>query len=691
MTTPHYPAADAAGYFVRLGRLRASPTVSADAAAAEADADARAGGGETIGGLTWLPLTETDDLLPIEVANAVAPDTLRAKVAVNLAYAGAHAWQWPTILGHGDRLAIFGGQAEAAVQEIVFDGHVAEVDMAFDRGERVVVTAVGRAARLARDFAYLIHGRVLLDAAGDASWATGLPATFNAAGRPNRAATIPTDLGANVPGSATEGFEAKGVPVFTYDGDPSAVYWSPIDAFHYLLWRWNTAETWIWNPQFTKAEIEYSLPRTLIETAVEGMSLWAALAAVSDRAGYDVAERVSNDGGGKPLHNLDIVRRHAGRELILRHQAPAADGTMPAFDRLETTVSSVSLAESSIAAVPRPHVLGGLALYEVTVPLGKAWNATALAVPADEKPDPNASPTVAPTYYARYCTGGASFATYRDVGRLWDANTDGRYTVEPYECTVVDVGVLCGSEALAWPAMPHRPRPCLSRLGSLTDGVSAGAYVEISFDAGSTWQPLPGAHVLGERLGVWLAVPNLAAIVAAGETDDYTANLFYALANAPADVHVRLTCTVAAPYRHWRVPDRTALAGTPFEQSASIDRSLASQVRLRTATSRFTGTALAADECTEAAADAALLAVAQQIQSATEDRLLSANLPLNWPDSLVRIGDCIEQIQGIHYDLRSNCGGRAISPRVVATRLLLEPGPWSTQLTLDTDRKSGVT
>lgn len=677
---------DTYGYIVLLARRRpgSNPAVESGIASAQAAAATTSG---------WYDFEEVDTLIPMEVSNHVAPEFARAKMQLNIGVTRQDVWHWKDDFSHEDRIMICSDHVEVADQDILFEGFVGDVDWSFDRNESLTATAVSLAARLALDADRIVYGRKMLDSNDVVRGYGNLPCHFNAGGRPNMHPTIQKDLGAAIPESSTSGWHGcYGVRVFTYDNDPDAAWWTPVDIFNYLQWRYNFDQDWLSNALFSGDDYNYSANRP-IEVAVEGLNLWQALAAVGEQAGWDISEQTTNDGEGNPAHSISILRRHEGPVRVVTHQPVNADGTFANLDIDQTDLFSASIAETTVSSVARPYVLGGAALYEITVELGKAWNSTTLALPTGELADPNASVKSQPNYYGRYCVGGGDFCTYADAGRLWDANTDGKYSASPYSLTVADVAALVGYDAGRWPAMPFKPAPCLTALGSLTNGASRQTYVEVSFDAGTTWQPLTGCSVLPDRLAIRITQANLAqikVISASSGANKYQDNLFYRLANDAANVKVRLTCTIVSPLRIYHCPARRTTAGTIFGQGRLFDRGQAGQVRSVSASSRFYGLGLPADEVTFDAADLTIKSIAQQIQDAAEDRFIEASLPVEWVDPPVRVGDVIERINGINYDLKVNCGPRKVSPRVIGYTHLLTPESYSTQIVLDTDRKAGM-
>lgn len=627
------------------------------------------------------PWADSGILLPGEVRRVVAPGLHLARCELDIATLATHCWRWRNHLGVDDRIAVVAAVADETDPDnptrlVLFAGFVVEGAWQFGAAqEHASIAASSTAARLARDQEYLVYGRYMLDANADLRFCTGLPCEFNYRGLPNRHPTLQHQL--------DPAGEPRGVPVFAYDGDPAAVYWTLADAMDYLWWRYNTDETWIANHTFLLADYARDEP---ICVGAEGLSLWEALAAVADKAGYDVYEQFTWE-GGEPFSQIVAKRRGTGPERSIKHQAEdsGADGGRPNLDLASTNLFTASVCESVASAVTAPVVAGGAKLFEITAELGKAWDPARLSISGTViVPPGQESASADEPYVQKYCTSGTLFTEYADVARLWDANSDGRYTPAPWELPEADVADLADQSAGTWPAMPYKPLPALSWYYAVEGGTGASheCLVEVSFDDGATWRPLDGFRLLPDRLGICLTPLNLAEIVdpASG------VNLMEALTGAhPEYVRLWLTCTVAAPDRNVVAAARRDKAGTAFLTGQWVDRGALGQVR-----TRATGSSLADQPADEADLTDDLTDVATAFQDAGEDRSIEAALHLEWPDEEIELGDTVPKVGGINYDLRTNSGPALRSPRVVAIHHLLTIDTWSMSIVLGTERMSGV-
>ncbi|MFA4945758.1 MAG: hypothetical protein WC789_13805 [Lentisphaeria bacterium] len=635
----------------------------------------------------WGEWTLDANLLPVAVQQLLCPRVHAAKVEIDLATLDDWPWNWADYVSRDDQIAIISRETAGneADRVVLFAGFLTDVHWGFSRGAQALLTAVGTARRLSADVAWRVYGRYMLDKGGDLRHFSGLPCSFNAGGEPNRAADK----------VALVGGPAGGVPVFTYDEDPSAVAWTISDILDYLMWQHNAAQTWIDNASLGEADYARAEPIVL---SVDGMGLWAALGAACDRAGYDLWESYTIDAVNHlPVVSIAIKARHAGTQRTVKHQAPTWDAETETWTRADldltlTNLFAAQVAESSASCVTAPVVAGGRSLYEITIPLGRAWDSSRLAIPTGEEaelPDPDEESD----YFTTYCQGGTEFPGYADVGRLWDANTDGRYSDSPYYIAVPDVADLAGETAATWPQMPYPPRPCLSRLYQLTSGPSHESLLEVTFDGGTNWQAVNGYEVLKDRLGVRLTVGNLADIRPVGWTDEYTENLFYALAEDVANetnlVQMRLTCTIEGPERNVVGSAIRASAGTCFPQSEWVEREALGQIKTLVGTT-LSAYGVVADTETEANATARLTAVATAYQDAYEGRSIEASLPIEWPDEALGLSDVVTAIDGIAYSLQTNAGETARYPRIVAIHFHLTPETHNMVIGLDTDRLLGL-
>ena len=272
---------------------------------------------------------------------------------------------------------------------------------------------------------------------------------------------------------------------------------------------------------------------------------------------------------------------------------------------------------------------------------------------------------------------------YRNVGRMWDANTDGDYDTIAFIDRQDPAAAVNAAWAGRWPEMAYAP----VRLPQRT--YAGGALLEWSTDGGTTWEVFPGAYrLMPDRLGVYLTQARLWDVrpKSAGEGPSPTGNLFYLLCKSGESVKLRLTCGIASPHRCRFVAARSPMSGTPFPASAVYDRGS----QAHTDTIARARQKLPSDDGDAALRSADLQPVAEAVCAAAADRSIEASLSIPWPETGVSLGDRIARIQGIEYPLAVNSGASRRYPRVVAVEMHLAMDTYDTQLVLDTYRKAGV-
>jgi len=606
--------------------------------------------------------------LPISLHQAVAPDVPRLKARANPKQL-EQPWRWRQFFRLDDRLEVIADRPKKSDRECPFAGFIVDVDWQFARRQAdCIVTAAGNSHRLLADVP--IYGRWMMGADEHVRPYAGLPCEFNAGGRPNRSTATGVHDNWHVPDA--EGVTVQGAPLFTYDGDPAGQWWTPHDALWYLMWFYNAQQTWIANAQLDDATLADAQP---IVAAVEGMSLWEAIAEIGGAGGYDVWESFSNDGDGRPQSTIRIQHKNAGPLRKLKHQRMPASGIPDEIDPRQTNLYSARVAESVASCITAPVVLGARHLREIKIELQPAWDDERLEIPDDGVGIvyKNLNDHGDKTYVNRYCVGGEFFDQYWEVGRLWDANTDGRYS--DLGLTVPTLYGVVANALAALPAMPHEVRTCMSRTpigeNRRLRPIVTWSRAPCSAELACGWKVVPG------RLAIYITERNLADVIFP-HTDRYTHNLFYLLATGL--VFMEMTATIAVPIRSVAAPARRPGAGTAFTTRRLFDRGAAGQY----AYCVWGSTAETIDDRTE------LGRIAKGIQRAGEDRYIEAAVEVPWPEPGISLGDRIERIAGIEYPLAVNTGPQRRCPRVVAYEMGLTESTYDMQLTLDTYRFAGV-
>lgn len=636
-------------------------------------------------------------LVPLTLEEKIAPGYMRAKFLLDFSKVeGApkkRAWNWREFVHLDDRLSIRPRSLDNTAAW--FTGFVADVDLTLSGGndETIMVTAVGCAARLARDV--VVYGRHMYKKypATEVGWFTGLATVFNPGGVPNMNAENRTNI-KNAP--------PQGVPVFTFDGDLEAEFWTLGDIIDYLSWHYNADETWIKNALAYELQAmpddegnPYSDSCRLSLDAT-GLKVWDAEAAACDLVGFDLAEGCAEKGDKS---TTVLMMKGYGWPADLKRQKPDSDGVAPPLDFAETNLFTASFAESTLGAITEPTVAGGRTLYQITVPLKKAWDPTLQTYPTDE-----GGQLIEEGQYAhRYLTTGVDHKDYADVCRLWDSNSDGRYDGAPWNyADKPDMAALSGEEAGSWPVQPYRPADMLTAVSlevvdeneaPILKPPSRGAVLEVSFDAGASWWTLEGWQLVPGRLAVMLTRENLLTIPTWIEGDPATTPQEYFTAcwkdynGSYNNVRMRLTCTIESPNRYIQRPDYRPTAGTGFVTTDWFDRGEMSQHREIAPSSVLGGeddTAWSDVNTDHAEIDDA----ATRIQDVCEDRSIEALLALEWLEGTPGLTDVVTKISGLEYNLPISRGLDLVYPRIVSRTLDFQN--WSVQLCLGTERKSGT-
>ncbi len=640
--------------------------------------------------------------------DAPAPDVNRAKITFQAPPGEAQwPWLWAEHFSKDDRVAIIAAQTVPdARRHTPFVGFIVDVDYQFDTGSAMTVTAMSNAWRLKRDM--IVYGRYMGDYDGYSMLYEGLPCIFNAGGKPNR--------------------YRRGFRFFTYDGNGE--YWSAWDILQYLWHRYNRRNAWVTSRDDKDRDEEIVDPvtkevlkRRVGEVNVEGKDLWTALGILGDRCSCDFFEAIRADKHGMPRSQVKVVARGAGRRRTVKHQSPVniadpASPLLPVVDLEQTNIFSGSLAHSNASVITVPIVLGGRDIYEISVELYPAWDTS--TEPGEDMADgkdiclPDEESDRTDPYPSRYVLGGGDAAPYFDTFRMWDANTDGKFSDGPYGSPPVpDMAVLAGLvgydrewymqkiamdegrdepyavDELKWPKMPYKPLATLSASGENSGNRRLSAFVEIQWaPPNGPWVGLPGCRILPDRLGVWLATPNLAAVVPPLTQPSHTNNLFWRCWGGTRP-KLRLTCSVISPYRSVAATKPTADAGSAFETTAVFDRGNLGGSYIRGPSSVLGLHKLIEPVGSEASRDE-LKRTADMITAAVRYGSIEANLPIEWPDEDIALGDIITDIEGIEVPLTVGRGRDAPAPRVVGIMRDFTPQGYSMSITLDTDRKAGL-
>lgn len=441
---------------------------------------------------------------------------------------------------------------------------------------------------------------------------TGLPCTFNADGEGNLSDQWYVDA------------DHGSIGTFTYDADPSGYSWTYAQALRYLAYHHSMRLFLSTDPilddtaaiattrggavdEAGTSGLYRALLREPDDLNVDGLSAVEAVGLLCDRAGvyFHLARTTS---GGEPRSELRVWARGSGTATWLYLDRPT-DGSMgtsrsatAAADEI-FELNNVAGGEISFDAgrvLTSPLGVGGVKLYEATFPLVAGWAPSAdldaaadsdaakqAATDALDELAVNPGALATNTWLRRYHRSGADFADFGDVGRLWVLNEDGAFTDAPYSRgAAYDFGRALSTEEAATRRWMRRTRtflPCVTRDRS---GDRLSPVVQFSFDAGTTWEPVPGgAHVtvLADRCGLRVHADCLAELRSRRVTDAAGSEML-SVWDALVDdqLRVRATASVASDFRMWaEATERGDASQTLFPSSQVVDRLTVFQYRTR--------------------------------------------------------------------------------------------------------------
>jgi hypothetical protein len=374
--------------------------------------------------------------------------------------------------GQVQAVLLRGGVLEGAARGdlVLFEGRIGPVEMGLDGdGEFLRFEAEDPAAELLRR---RVGGRRAWTADAKAERVEGLPLVFNPDGRPNAAAQ------AYQPG------EGEPYTVFAPDTSSAAAAWTLDEAVAYLLAEHGqSAAVAVPTPAEVRAAVDALVIR---DVALEGRTLGEALDAMLELAGARllVAAEPRQDGVSRRLEIWYPDRAPTG---CLAHQRPGER-----YDPRATGFSGLAVRMHFDSAPRRYAARGDRKIYESTFTLARGWNG-ALETYVPEDFSPRANP---------------NFAAVRDVFRKWVLNEAGDYSGAPYNRgPAPDLSALF--EGAPYVRRRRRLLPCLSRDDL---GRSHGVYVEMSLDAGETWERMNlAARVLTDEGGLYLTDDPLPA------------------------------------------------------------------------------------------------------------------------------------------------------------------------------------
>jgi len=531
-------------------------------------------------------------------------------------------------------------------------------------------------------------------------WLSGRRAIFNADGKPNR---DPVELKVL---DKTGGLMCY-TPIFA--GPESAVPWTARQMVRYILSPdANEAYDYlpIRDPSTLSGLSHADWDRVLNHIVVDGLNALDALELICKHLGWSFREDYDSEGNAnfvfyKLAAASSYVRSSSSPTVLHALHAPyVAEPIDVPISEGKKMLWSMSLAEDIAAVINKPWGLGAPHRFEFTAELVPAWSDSDLVPDTSEnnanlyKTDADLQAETNPnqySFYKYYHSRGSNFK--RDVGRKWTLNESGAYSAAVYDrgmpfdfATVIPARYITDADGKRLYA-PVARRLLPSLTVDKDDLNTIGIIVEFSFDGGFNWQQIPAAiSNLKDEAGIRINQPNLAEMVdqsegtiSGGPLDGVQLNFWTSLCNdkllglsyKEGDwwTRVRVTCSIQMDERLYAVATPAGYSGSPFHHSKVYDFSGKYHLDQRTASSDFYGSALPAREADDTVWFGNHL---QAIREANEDMSISGQFTLErlWlgdgsGEPEFACGDCIEEITGRDYPLRSQMGGTAIYPEII--------------------------
>ena len=505
---------------------------------------------------------------------------------------------------------------------VIFEGRISRIDLGLGPdGEALRFEAEDLAAELLRR---RIGGQRLRMSSGETGVLGGLALGFNLDGQ------------ANASGSPYDPGSGEAYTIFSPGSCGDATAWTLAEAVAHLLAEYGQSDI-VGAPPPT--EVRRALSCTVIrDVRLEGRTLGEALDALLELAGGITTISVEPHESGVS-RRLEIVTPDRAPACWLSHQ-----GIGCRFDPAATHFSDLAVTMRFEAAPRRYVARGDRKVYESTFSLSRGW-VEALGSNNPEDFNPSQNP---------------NFDGVRDVFRKWVLNESGQYTGSPYNSgPAADLAAVFEGAAYA----PRRRR-FLECLSCDALGRSFGVYVEISLDAGSTWQRMAmAARILRHECGIYL-------------TDDPLPPSFVAAAMGNR-ARIRVTATIESDSSILAEHNKIGTTDLPGH-TRYLNVPASYRYRKRAPASRFCGQS-PVDEADDT------LRLQEFVNAAYEaDRRcpVPAHIEVPWLALGYRVGQRVVGIRGRHIDFARRETGYESAPMVRGVRWHFAPAP-RTELELE--------
>lgn len=533
------------------------------------------------------------------------------------------------------------------------------------------------------------YGTDSQSARNSSTFLSGQRAIFNYNSKPNRDATA-------VVGSYAE------TPIFT---DPdNGDYWTARQMICYILapvYNQVYAYTLTGDPADLPGLDDDDFAQQINDVCVDGLSILEAIELVASSLGWTFREDYYSS--GLPLFvfykpgSASGYTRQSHETILHRLHAPyPGEDISAAVESGAKMLWSMNLSQDIGKLINQPWGLGAPEKFEITAELVPAWLDADLSPDTDnlyftdaelqDETNPNQY-----DYYKYYYPRGSSFK--RDVGRKWSLNEAGRYTAGSYDRGApFDFADVIPAEFIIDSATGKKLFAPLNRqlLPALTVDAntlnSIGIKLEVSFDGGSTWQPVNASvSNLQDECGIYIDEANLAEItdqaegeLSGGTLDGEQLNLWTSLCDDKLNsrsykdgnwqTRIRATFSVQLDQRIRNYAQRRPTSGSPFPHSQIYDFSDKYKLQRRTESSIYDDTGKPAWEIDS---DSYFDTHLQRIRESCEDTSVSGQFTLDriWPGTF-KCGDCIEHITGRDYSLAASVGETDVYPEIVKIIIL---------------------
>lgn len=581
------------------------------------------------------------------------------------------------IVRNDERLVVLKFDPEGGVYPL-FDGfaQVPELTLSPSR-ELVTFLAYGVAVR---EWDTPIGGALMRDADAPASVfdvQTDLETEFNPGGLPNA-----TPEGADAVDAAGNRF-----PVFL---DPLVVRspdvrrrWTLEMAARHLCYRHNPSQSYVKNPDGALLESlldsrgpmsgvlvdpgtpggYQSQPLVLADYPATGKPWPVALHEILDPHGFGMAFRLEANAKGDPVTRLEVFRRQDGS--VSSYKDLFLQPTGAVLDPRNTNLAQASLARDTSRVANVYTVASRPVRYEASFvlapgfPIAAADAATATALKAFDRNDPSFSKVNRDKYrlYVFDETGEghwdfASSTVKRDATSMGNLFNDGNGADPPprVKRRRVPHGQLFSVDS--------NSKPLRARLAISTNysGTRPGIW-----NGTGTWQNVVGGwELLGDRLGVWINVPNpngwhigAPTISGAPFPSGVVRGVEAQASSTGPRFSLRLTCVIEGDHALMATAGRRPSSSTSFAVTRRVDSAGRFARHVIAPKSEFNTTSapvLARDDFTQAEAEAR----ARRLMGEAGEVAGSVTIPRFTAG--YRIGDRVRSIQGRDLSLRTNAG-----------------------------------